>query len=263
MRRTPWRIFAVLMLTMTACHPEFQLKMFSTNEALFQASLRQYQRGKWEDAETGFDKLTTSLPQRDTLLPLSYWYLGLAHDRQGEHLLAADAFTHIVSTFPDDSIAQPAGLESARSYRKLWRRPALDPEYGQSAIQEYKQLMTFYPNSKLIPVAEQEMMDVRNWFAIKDYDNAAYYFRLHLYDSGIIFLRDLLRDYPDVPKAKDAGLRLVDAYRAIKYTDDAADVCTAMRTRFPGDADVARKCPVAATPKPPTAQPQGSSKPPR
>jgi len=264
MPRSPWWVVVSLALTTTACHPEFQLKKFTTNEALYQASLRQFQRGKWDNAVTGFQQLTTVLPQRDTLLPLAYWYLGHANDHLGEHLLAADAFSHIVTTFLDDSLAPYAALEAARSYRRLWRRPSLDPQYGETAIQAYEQLLTFYPTSKLVPVAEQEMNEVRNWFAIKDYENADYYFKLDLYPSGIIFLKDLLREYPDVPEAKVAGLRLIDAYRTIKYFDDADDVCASMRERYPGDGAVARKCPPQTRKqKPPPAPPPGQHPPPR
>ena len=108
-----WSLVAV-----AACRPEFQLKNFTTNEALYTASMREYQRHHWDNAVAGFEKLTTDLPPRDSLLPRSYWYLASAHEHMGEHLLAAQSYNRLVETFPEDSLADDAALEAARSYRR-------------------------------------------------------------------------------------------------------------------------------------------------
>lgn len=242
---------------MAACRPDFQLKKFTTNEALYEASLREFGRRKWGNAITGFEKLTGDLNARDTLLTRAYWYLGRAHQEQREYLLAATAFERIVTGFPDDSLADDAALEQARSYWKLWRRPALDPTYGETALQAYNTLLTLYadPPSPLLPVARKEAEDLRNWFAIKEYDAGMYYFRDGAYDSAIIYFKTVLEKYPDTPKAREAGLRLVDAYRAIRYADDAREACDLLRARFADDPEVRRSCPptptTAAQPPPP------------
>ena len=50
-----------------------------------------------------------------------------------------------------------------------------------------------------------------------------YYFRRKAHDSAIIYFKDILTKYPTTPTARDAQLRLVEAYKAIRYKDDAAD----------------------------------------
>src|SRR4030095_3315349 len=50
-------------------------------ETLYGAGLREYQRRHWGNAVAAFEKLTTDLPARDTLLPRAYWYLANAHGR--------------------------------------------------------------------------------------------------------------------------------------------------------------------------------------
>src|SRR5439155_6256890 len=145
MHRTSWRLAAAMVLTAVACRPDFQLKRFTTNESLYTASLREFQRRKWDNAVAGFEKLTTSLAPRDTLLPRSYWYLASAHEHIGEHLLAAQSFNRLVETFPEDTLADDAALEAARSYAKLWRSPALDPMYGETALATYNTLLGPYP----------------------------------------------------------------------------------------------------------------------
>src|SRR5690349_22367843 len=122
MVRHLWRYAAagLLIASSAACHPDFVLKNYNTNEKLYQAGLREFDRRKWDNAIAAFEKLTLELPARDSLLPRSYWYLATAHERQGEHLLAAQSYSKLVESFPDDSSADGAALQAARSSWKMW-----------------------------------------------------------------------------------------------------------------------------------------------
>jgi outer membrane protein assembly factor BamD len=242
-----------------ACRPEFQLKNLTTNEALYSASLSEYKHKRWDNAVSGFEKLTTDLPARDTLLPLSYWYLASAHQRMGENLLAAQSYGRLVESFPDDTLADDAALEAARSYKRMWRKPQLDPTYGETALASYNTLIGLYPNSKLIPQAQKDIAELENWFAIKDYDAGMYYFRRKAYDSAILYFKDDLTKYATAPQAHDAGLRLVQAYKAIRYREDASELCAQLRERYREDRDVQRVCTGVA---PPTAKPDSTPPPP-
>ena len=78
---------------LAACRPAFQLKRYTTDAALYQASLRELQRRHWDNAVAGFERLTTSLPARDTLLPRAFWYLAKSQQGRREWLLAAQSFS--------------------------------------------------------------------------------------------------------------------------------------------------------------------------
>lgn len=246
------------MAGIAACNHEFVTKNYHTNEALYQAGIREFNRHKWDNAIAAFEKLTLDLPARDSLLPRSYWYLATAHEKQGEHLLAAQSYSKLVESFPDDSLAPNAALEAARSYWKLWRKPSLDPTYGQTALATYNTLIGLYPTSPIIPQAQKELAELENWFAIKDYDAGMFYLRRKAYDSAIIYFKDVLSRWPNAPKSRDASLRLVDAYKAIRYKEDASDLCTQLRKKYVNDAEVHEACkgiPDAATPTTTTAVP--------
>jgi outer membrane assembly lipoprotein YfiO len=249
-------LVATLLLLLAACHPEFQVTKFPTNEALYRAAMEEFSHGRWDNAVSAFEKLTTDLPARDTLLPRAHWYLAQAHQHRDEWVLAATSFSRLVESFPDDTLADDAAIESARSYRKLWRKPAHYPTYGYSAEASYNTLLSLYPTSPLVPTAQKELAALMEMFAEKDYLAGMYYLRRNAYDSGIIYFKDVVAKYPGTPTAKDAQLRLVEAYRAIKYKEDAQDACNALRASFPNDREVKEACegvptapaPVVATP---------------
>jgi outer membrane protein assembly factor BamD len=225
-----------------ACRPDFKLNRYKTHEELYRAARREFERRKWDNAIAAFDKLTLELPARDSLLPRSYWYLGTAHERQGEHLLAAQSYTKLVESFPDDTLADNAALEAARSYRRLWRKPSLDPTYGETALATYNTLVGLYPTSSLIPEAEKEIAELENWFAIKNYETGLFYMRRKAFDSAIIYFKDVLSRWPNAPQTRMASIKLVEAYRAIRYREDAAELCTEIRKKYGGDTGVREAC---------------------
>jgi outer membrane protein assembly factor BamD (BamD/ComL family) len=69
-----------------------------------------------------------------------------------------------------------------------------------------------------------------------------HYLRRKAYDSAIIYFRDVVDGYPQTPRARDAYLRLVEAYRAIRYKEDAQEVCVALHRSYPGDREVREQC---------------------
>jgi outer membrane protein assembly factor BamD len=260
-------LLAALLLAAAACHPDFQITQYPTNQSLYRAASKEFAAGRWDNAVTAFEKLTTDLPARDTLLPRAYWYLAKAHEHKGENVLAATSYTRLVESFPDDTLADDAALAAARAYRKMWRKPALDPTYGETALATYNTLLGLYPTSPLIPEAKKELAELQDMFAQKNYLSGMYYLRRKAYDSGIIYFKDILAKYPATPTSRAAQLRLVDSYKAIRYKDDAADVCAALRKNYPDDAEVRTTCegvaaPVAVAPAVPSNAPPATTGPP-
>lgn len=227
---------------LSACRGGFRLTQYPTNESLYSAGVREYQRGRWGNAVTAFEKLSNDLPARDTLLPRSYWYLANAHARQKEHLLAAQSFSRLFESFPEDSLADDAALEAARSYQRLWRKPTLDATYGETALAAYNSLLGLYPNSDYADEARTGVAELEQWFATKNYETGRFYLRRKAYDSAIIYFRVILERWPNVPRARDALLRLAEAYQAIRYREDFDEACTRLRAAYPSDAEVRATC---------------------
>lgn len=238
------RLLAVVTLAMVAgCHKNgFQPLKFPSHQALFDASLGELKKHKWDHAVAGFERLTTDLPARDPLLPESYYYLGQAHFGHHEYILAAQSFSRVAENFPEDSLADRATYETGVSYAKLWRRPALDPEYGETARSTFQSFMAAYPDSPLRDSAQKQIERLDEWFATKGYDNGVTYYKRKAYDSGIIYFRDVVKDYPKTDGARKSLIRLVQSYKEIKYKEDVAETCGTLEQRYPGDKDVTKVC---------------------
>ena len=98
------------------------------------------------------------------------------------------------------------------------------------------------------PRAKNELDKLDEWFAEKDYDTGYLYLKRKAYDSAIIYFKDVIRLHPHARKTRDAYLMLLESYKAIRYTEDARDLCNEMRTAYPDDREIVKRCPAPPAP---------------
>jgi outer membrane assembly lipoprotein YfiO len=241
----------VLLLAATAaaaCGRGFVLSRYPTPESLYAASLARFRAGKTADAILGFERVTLELPARDSLLPRAHWWLGEAHRRQKEWLLAAQSFERLYEGFPDDSLADDAMLATADAYAALWRRPDLTPEQGRQALDLYRLMQSVYPESPLRERALAGERKLFDWLAQKDLLVAQHYLRRRAYDSAILYLREVVENYPGAPSVRTALLLLHETYLRpeLRWVEDANEICATLRQNYPDDREVRARCPAPA-----------------
>lgn len=244
-------------LLVSACAQGFRPQQYQTVEDLYAASLLQLERRNWDNAVSGFERLTFMLPARHELLPSAHFHLGRAYAGRREHLLSAQSYLRVPELFPTDTLADDALFRAAQSYSRLWRRPDLDAQYGEIAIGTYAALLENYPTSVHRAASEQEIGRLRQALATKLYDTGRFYFRRRGYDPAIIYFSEVVEQYPDTPRARDALFSLVESYRRINYREEAAEACEQLHRQYPGDGEVRQLCgaPPAASAEQPATQP--------
>ncbi len=235
-------LLALLLAAPLACKPQFDPKIYPSADKLYQAAMAEYTAGRYDNAAKAFEKLTLDLPARDPRLPLAFYYLAQSQAKNGDNLLSAATYNRLVDAFPQDTLVDDALFLSGRNYEREWRHPELDATYGRSAIAAYESLIASYPESPYAKRAQDELATLDEWMAEKDYHTGYLYLKRKAYDSAILYFKDVIRQHPNARKTKDAYLRLLEAYRAIKYTEDARDLCDAMRTKYPADREVLKAC---------------------
>jgi len=245
-------LLALLLAAPLACKPPFNPKdpkLYPTSDKLYQAAMAEYKAGRYDNAAKAFEQLTLDLPARDPRLPLSYYYLAQSQTKNREYLLAAGTYNRLIDAFPQDTLVDDAFFLSGKAYQHEWREPQLDATYGKSAQTAFESLLTAYPDSPFAARAKNELDRLDEWFAEKDYDTGYLYLKRKAFDSAIIYFKDVIRLHPRAKKTRDAYLMLLEAYRAIKYTEDARDLCNDMRKAYPNDREVIQNCgPAPAAP---------------
>jgi outer membrane protein assembly factor BamD len=212
-------------------------------DTLWAQAMHAVRHGKWGDAVTRLERVLLEFPPGDARASRARLFLGEAQLALGNNLDAAREFRKLSDDTPNDPLAPEALLRAADAYAELWRRPELDPSYGQTALATYQELLNRYPGGPPARRAEERIETLQERFAYKEYKSALYYMRLKAYDSAILYLKDLVATYPRSEVAPDALLHLVQAYQRLGYKEDVAETCGYIR-RFHSDVPGAAKaCP--------------------
>ena len=242
-------LLALLLAAPLACKPAFDPKIYPSADKLYEVAMAEYRAGRYDNAAKAFEKLTLDLPARDPRLPPAFYYLAQSQTKNGENLLAAGTYNRLIDAFPQDTLVDDALYLSGKAYEREWRHPQLDATYGRSAIAAYESLLASFPDSPYAKRARDELARLDQWLAEKDYNTGYLYLKRKAYDSAILYFKDVIRQHPKARKTRDAYLKLLEAYRAIRYTEDARDLCDAMRTAYSNDREVRNACgPAPATP---------------
>jgi outer membrane assembly lipoprotein YfiO len=219
----------------------------ATIDSLWTSAERAVRHGKWGDAEKLLNRAILEFSPGDRRVALAHFYLGEALFAQGRQLEAAREFRKASDETPNDPIAPEALLRLGDVYSDLWRRPELDPTYGQTALSTYQELVNRYPGSNAAKRAELRIAELNERFAVKAYKAALFYFRLKAYDSAILYLKDLIATYPKAAVAPDALVKLVQAYRRLGYGEDVQETCDYIKRFHPKAPGAREVCPAHLT----------------
>jgi outer membrane protein assembly factor BamD len=217
----------------------------ATVDSLWRDAEHAVRRGEWGDAEKLLDRVLLEFSPGDPRISRAHFLLGEALFAQNRHLEAARAFRRTSDETPNDPLAPEALLRLGDAYADLWRRPELDPTYGQTALSTYQELINRYAETNAAKRAQLRITELNERFASKAYKSAMFYFRLKAYDSAILYLKDLVATYPKAAVVPQALIKLVQAYRELGYREDVQETCGYIRRFHPRAPDMGKVCPPA------------------
>jgi outer membrane protein assembly factor BamD len=215
----------------------------ATIDSLWREAELAVRRGKCGDAAKLLDRALLEFAPGDPRIPRAHFFLGEALFAQNRQLEAAREFRRTSDETPNHPLASEALLRLGDVYADLWRRPELDPTYGQTAVSTYQELLNRYPESTAAKRGQLRIAELNERFASKAYKSAMFYFRLKAYDSAILYLKDLVATYPRAAVVPQALVRLVQAYRALGYREDVQETCEYIRRYHPRAPNLREVCP--------------------
>jgi len=240
-----WPALAVFGLA--ACHPHRPQAAAPRPVADPQVQLAQarrlFHRGSFTKALQAFQRLTFELQAGDPAVAEVHYNLAECYFQTGDYVLAVHEFRQTADQFPAADYAPLALLRAGDANLRLWRRPELDPSYGEAALAVYQELAGRYPQSSAAQRAQLHVRQLRDGFADKAYKNGLFYFRRRAWDSGIIYFKYVIATYPETGRAGDALVRLADTYKAINYKEELRETCAHLQRYYPQAAVGAKSCP--------------------
>ncbi len=229
-----------------ACHHGPRLAPVVAPNVQLANALELFHHGDFRRAQALLQRLTFDLEPGDPNLPQIRYYMAECSFQMGDYVQAASDFRKVSDEFSTTEYAPLALLRAGDANLRLWRRPELDPAYGETALAIYQELAGRFPDSDAATRARPHVKRLENQFAEKTYKTGIFYLRRKAFDSAIIYFKDVIANYPNSARAPDALLRLVDSYRAIKYTQELDETCEHLRRFYPNAKGIDRSCPAVA-----------------
>ena len=116
--------------------------------------------------------------------------------------------------FPNAPEAAEAQMRIGDIYFRQMDRPDRDYAKAMHAEEEYRRMLTDYPDSTLVPQAKQRLRDVQEVLATRESDIASYYSTRDNFAASIARYQTVVDQYPLYSHMDDTLIGLGDAYEA-------------------------------------------------
>ena len=216
-------------------------------DSLWALADKRFRRGDWEKSLATLERANLEMLPTDPRRTRLHFMMAEAMFQQKDFLQAAREFRRVSDDTPGDPLAPDALLRAGDAFAQLWRRPELDPTYGQTAMATYTEVQNRFPGTSAARQGQQRLSALQDQFAWKQYKAGRYYMHLKAYDSAILYYRDVVATYPRSRAAPRALVDLVRAYYKMGYLEDVQETCGYIR-RFHANAEgAAEVCPSDTT----------------
>jgi outer membrane protein assembly factor BamD (BamD/ComL family) len=134
------RLCLIALAGLAACGQGPKLTPASQPDVELARARRQFHSGDCTHASVSLRRLTFELGPTQPELAEVHYYLAECYFQTGDKVQAAHEFRQVADQYPTSEYAPLALLRAGDANLRLWRRPELDPTYGQSALAIYQEL---------------------------------------------------------------------------------------------------------------------------
>ncbi|HWR16184.1 MAG TPA: outer membrane protein assembly factor BamD [Terriglobales bacterium] len=211
---------AVLLFGFAACHnkkvnnPIAQVDSKQPDKILFDRAMEAMKRNKFDVARLTLQTLINTYPDsefvaRAKLAVGDSWY---AEGGSAALVQAENEYKDFITFFPNMPEAAEAQLKIADIHYHAMEKPDRDYTHAKRAEEEYRTLLTQWPDSALVPQAKQRLNEVQEVLAEREFRIGRFYFLRESWVAAEARLRSLVEAYPLYSGADQALYMLGQTY---------------------------------------------------
>ncbi len=142
------------------------------------------------------------------LAPKAEYKLGLVLKGLLRYDEAEEAFSKVITSYPDSEWASPAKFQIASCQALVSRGPEYDQGAAGEAKQKFEEFVREHPDAVLTKEAEQNIYKLRDREAESSFNIARFYEKQKAYKAARIYYQDTIKKYPDSLWAARAAERM-------------------------------------------------------
>jgi outer membrane protein assembly factor BamD len=196
------------------------------DKLLFERAENDIKRKKYIEGRLALQTLINTYPDSEYLAKAK---LGLADSYYKEggtsNLIQAIAeYKNFIVFFPFLDEAAYAQMQVGMSHYRMMQKSDRDPSQAQAAEDEFRTFLLKYPQSSLVPGAEQHLREVQELLADGDFNVARFYYIKQDYRASAARLMEVTERYPLYSQSDEALAMLGDVYlRAKQFSRNEDD----------------------------------------
>jgi len=155
-------------------------------------------------------------------------------------IIAASEYREFISRFPYSPSVAYAQYQIAMTYYTQSLKPGRDQTKTRNALEEFKTLVTKYPNSEEAEQAHEKIRECEEKLAKHSLVIAKHYYRVKAYKASIPRLEEILTKYPHFSEMDKLYFYLADSYYKSEREEQALPYFRKLITDYP-DSKFAKK----------------------
>ena len=229
----------VLVLFLGACHnskiknPIANVDSKQPDKVLFDRALEAMKANKYDVARLSLQTLINTYPESEFLARAK---LGVADSWYAEGTSTALAqaeleYKDFETFFPNMAEAAEAHLKVANIHFRQMEKADREYTHAKRAEDEYRSMISMYPDSKLVPEAKARLLEVQEVLAEREYGIGRFYFLRESYPAAIARLKTLVDTYPLSSHAAESLFLLGRSFEAQKLAMDNTQSTESMKAK--------------------------------
>lgn len=258
-----WTLIGLAIVAAGCAHggePDIATLASNSDQVIWEAGHKAFERKQWENARQHFRRIIDGFPNSQygpaarLALADSYFKEG----GTGNFVLAAGSYREFLTFYPSHARSDYAQFQVGESFYKQRNGPDRDQTSTLQALEEYRKVVQFYPNSPLVQQAQQRVTELRQSLARAEFLAGYFYQRTReAHRAAITRYEGILKDYPDYKQLDEVLFRLSQALSVSGRTGEALPHLDRLLREYPSSAYAAeaRKLQeqLQAAPSPPPA----------
>lgn len=195
------------------------------DKILYERAVADVKHSKYTEARLSFQTLINTYPDSEYLAKAKLGVADSYYKEGGTSNLtqAVDEYKNFIVFFPFLDEAAYAQMQVGMCHYRMMSKSDRDDSQGESAEDEFQAFLLHYPQSPLVPQAEQDLRNVQEVLADGYYRVARFYYLKRAYPASMARLIDLTERYPLYSQSDIALAMLGDIYMRAKQASKNED----------------------------------------
>ncbi|PKD44828.1 outer membrane protein assembly factor BamD [Rhodohalobacter barkolensis] len=215
--RTLLFLFSAALL-FVSCRSNELIRPGDSLEVAYEKALNQFEEENYSEAASAFETVI-SIGRGTDIGQDAQYYLAESYFNNRRYLLAASEYERYAQFHPNSPRREEVDFKKALSYYNMSPRYRLDQTYTYQAIENFRLLLSRFPNSEYADEAGEYISELRSKLARKSYTAGEFYKRTSRYQAAAVYFDIVIDDYPETTWAERSLVDQMESY--ILYAENS------------------------------------------